>query len=83
MNTKGLVPIFALMLGVLLFILGMAIAPALKDTTNEAMQSSFLDCSNSSITDQNKAVCASIDTMQPVFIGVIFGLAGLLIGRLA
>lgn len=68
------------MMGVIFFVLGMALAPALQDITQEAMDSALLNCSNSSISDQNKAICTSIDIMQPLFVGVIFGLAGLLMG---
>lgn len=71
--------IFLLMIGIVFFILGLALTPALTDATNEAMNSSQLDCSNSSISDQNKAVCTSIDTQPFLFIATIFGLAGIIL----
>ena len=71
---------FLLMIGIVFFVLGLALTPAVKDVVGEAMSSSQLDCSNSSISDQNKAVCTSIDIQTFLYIGTIFGLAGLVIG---
>lgn len=68
-----------LMLGITFFILGLALTPALTDVTNEATSSVQLNCSNVSISDQNKAVCDSIDIQPFLFIGTVFGLAGLIL----
>lgn len=82
MNKKGQANIFvALMLGILFFLIGLAIAPALTEISNEARDNTNLDCANTSITNQDKAICVQIDTMPPLYVGIIFGLAGLLIGR--
>ena len=78
-NKKGIALLFYLMVGVLFFILGMALAPALKDTTDQARNDTQLNCSTTT-DNQTKAVCRSID-IQQVFIGIIFGLAGLVIVR--
>lgn len=83
MNKIGGFTLFiSLMLGILFFVIGLAIAPALNDTINQARLDPSINCTNSSISNQNKAICTQMDIMPPVFIGVIFGLAGMLIGRI-
>jgi len=83
MNNRGQTIFFILMLGVLFFVLALALAPSTNSVVSEAMDHAFLDCSNSSISDQNKAVCTSLDITSFLFTGVIFGLAGILIGGVA
>lgn len=83
MNKRGYAIFFAFMMGIVFFLLGMALAPALKDVTTEARNDSQLDCSNISISDQNKAICTQIDIFQPLYVGVIMGLAGLILGGIA
>jgi hypothetical protein len=80
-DKRGFSILIALMLGAVLLILGMALAPALKDTTSEAMSSSFLNCSSTS-NQQLKAVCTSID-IQQWYVGIIFAIAGMVIYRMA
>ncbi|GBE19363.1 MAG TPA: hypothetical protein ENG87_00490 [Candidatus Pacearchaeota archaeon] len=85
MNEKATMSIFfGLMLAILLFFLGLALAPALQDVTTEAGNAQNLNCStiNSTHPDYNtiKPVCTSID-IQQLFIGIIFGLAGLVVWR--
>lgn len=82
MNKNGSTIFIILMMGVLLFILGLAMAKPLGEVINEAREDPLLDCRNSTISDQNKAVCTEIDMMQPMYIGVMFGLAGMLLGRI-
>lgn len=66
---------FLLMMGVVFFLLGLALAPALTQTVDEQMDN--LNCSTTT-DDQTKAVCTSLD-MEKLFIAVIFGLAGVLL----
>lgn len=73
---------FMLMMGIVFFILGLALTPIITDVSNEAMSSSQLNCSNESISDQDKAVCTSIDIQSFLFFGTVFGLAGMLFGRI-
>lgn len=80
MNKKGAVFIYVFMLAVLCFFLGYALASPLSEVTYEAYTNSQIDCTNSSISNQNKAVCAQIDIIAPVFVGIIFGLGGALLG---
>jgi len=83
MNNKGQTIFFILMLGVLFFVLALALAPSVHSIVGESMDSHLLNCSNSSISDQSKAVCTSLDMTSFLFTGVLFGLAGLLIGGIA
>lgn len=74
--------LYVIMLGLLGFVLGIALAPALSGvvTGNNVMNSSQLDCYNSSITNQAKGVCTQLDTFPPIYLGIIFGLVGMAIG---
>lgn len=81
MNKKGLAVFVAFMLAIVFFVLGMALAPPIKQTVSESMLQ--LDCSNSSISNQDKAVCTQLDFYTPLFTGVMFGLAGFLLGGIA
>ena len=83
MNKRGTSVFFLLMMGIVFFVLGLALTPALTEVTRESMSSSELNCSNTSISDQDKAVCSSIDIQPFLFMGTIFGLAGILIGGIA
>ena len=87
MNNSGFVPLVAFMLGILCLFLGLALANPLKVVVEESMtltdDGSGLDCSNSSISNQDKAVCTQIDLFVPLFTGLIFGIAGLFLGAIA
>ena len=82
-NKKGQVGFISLMLGVILFVLALALAPVLSNVINgdNVMGADGMDCDNENITNQMKAVCTSTDTIQPVWFFVVIGLAGILIGR--
>jgi len=82
MNKKGIVALYMLMLGTIFFVLGMALAPALKDTIYESTTDPILGCHNATITNQNQAICTSLEVMSPFFIGLIFGLSGVILGRI-
>lgn len=81
-NKKGVAAFFYFMIGVLFFVLGMALAPALTKTTDESRSTSQLNCSNNSISNQDKSVCYQLDAIPPVYVGIIFGFAGIIITRL-
>ena len=79
MNKKGSAFFVYMMMGVLFFVLGMALAPALTDTSNEARTE--LNCSITN--DSNyKAVCYQIDSMSPFYVGILFSLGGLILARI-
>ncbi len=83
-DKKGQVAFIAVMIGVILIVLGLALAPALKDVINgdDVMGENGLNCSNENITNQDKALCTSIDSTSPLYVMVIFGLALMLFGRI-
>lgn len=70
---------FVLMMGVIFILLALAITPGIRDVTTDAMNSSQIDCFNESISDQNKAVCDSIDIQPFLYVVAIIGLAGILL----
>ena len=81
-NTKGQAFLIALMIGVVFVIAALAFAPALKTNIDSARNVSSdtsvgLDCSNSSITNFDKASCVIVDLYNPYFIGflVFIGIA--------
>ncbi len=78
MNKKGQGELLALMLGTLFFVLGFALALPLTEVTIDAV--STMDCTNSSISDFTKGSCRLVEVTSPVFLGILFGLAGMLIG---
>jgi hypothetical protein len=78
-NKKGFTLLYSLMLGLLLFFVGLAIAPAMKDTVHQAMGDTSLNCSTTDVT-LFKASCTQIDFMLPLIVGICFGFAGFLIG---
>lgn len=79
-NKRGVVAFYLFMLGVVFFVLGMALAPVLTDSMGEVQDN--LDCDNVSISNQNKILCYQVDSISPLFIGVIFGFAGIILGRI-
>lgn len=83
MNKRGQTIFYMMMMGVVFFLLGLALAPALHETVSEQTDSVLLNCSNTSISDQNKAVCTSLDILPTAFFMVLMGLAGILIGGIA
>ena len=83
MNKRGSTLFIMLSLGTLFFFLGLALAPALNEAIQESRNTVELNCSNTTISNQDRAVCTQIDMFTPLFTGVIFGLAGILLGRVA
>lgn len=77
MNNKGSVLFYGLMLGLTIIILGMALAPAVLESTNSTM--SNIDCSNSSISNFDKATCIATDITLPYFIGTLVLIGGAVI----
>jgi hypothetical protein len=78
MNKKGFSLFYGLMLGLVFILLALSFAKPLKDVTSEARNNEALNCSTTT-DNQDKAVCTGIDAMQ-IFILVIIGLAGIVIG---
>ena len=82
MNKKGSAIIVYLMIAIIFLVLAMEMADPLGETSGEAMNDTQLNCSTTT-DDQTKAVCTQIDLYQPLYVGLIISLAGLLIGRIA
>ena len=84
MNKKGSVVIYGLMLGLLVLILALALAPSVKDFTQGAMNKTSgdtvgLDCNNESISNFDKASCVAVDLTGFWFIGSLIFISGLII----
>lgn len=77
-NKRGQVNIFiSLMLGIVFFILGIALASPFAQVTSTA--STQMNCSTA--TDyQTKANCTSTDMLLPLLVGTILGIGGFFIG---
>jgi len=88
MNNKGQVVFFSFMVGLTILILGLALAPAVKQSTDLARNASTdssigLDCDNESISNFDKANCIATDILLPYFIGFLLLLAGaVVLGRI-
>lgn len=92
MNVRGQVRFVAFMFALTIFIMAIAFAPAIQQTADQARNATLgntnsterqLDCDNSSIDDFKKASCVLVDVTPSYFVGMLFGIAGLIIiGRL-
>lgn len=80
LNKKATTAFFLLMMGIVFFLLGLALANPIKEVAGDSRTE--LNCTNTTISNQNKAVCTQFDLYQPVYVGLLFGLAGVLIGAL-
>ena len=84
MNKRGSVIFISFMLGIVCFFLGMALAPALKDVIAEQTNTDVLNCTDTTVLTQlQHATCTSIDMFNPLLIGILFGLGGMLISIIA
>ena len=86
MNKKGQVGLwaFALMLGITVVILALAMAPSGQDVANETMSASAgdtlgLDCANDSISNFQKGTCIITDFSMFYFFGALILIGGGLI----
>jgi len=88
MNNKGSVVIYGIMIGLVIMILAMALAPAGKYFISSTMNASVgdtigLDCGNTSISNFDKAACVVTDFSLFYFFGGLIFIAGILIsGRI-
>ncbi len=83
-NKKASVIVYSLMLGLLIMILALALAPAVIESTTGAMNASSgdtqgLDCTNESISSFDKASCIAVDLSAFYFIGALIFISGLII----
>lgn len=88
MNKRGQVVIYLLMLGIVVIILMLALAPTIKYQIEGVRNTTFegqsgLDCSNSSISDYQKGQCMVVDLTMPYWFFIGVGIAGaVLVARL-
>ena len=88
MNAKGQVIFVSLMIALVFIILALAFAPVIKEFSDDAQNTTSqtqvgLDCSNSSISNFDRANCLFVDYMNPLFVGfLIFAGAAIAAGRL-
>ncbi len=80
MNNKGQVWGYAIMLSLTLLVLALALAPAVKNFADDAMNETVgdrigLDCDNASISNFDKGTCVITDFSQAYFIGGILLIA--------
>lgn len=78
MNSKGTSAIYLLCMFVIFLIFGLATAKALISVADDA--NSQMDCANA-VTYTDITNCETSHTNVYLYIGTIFGLAGILIGR--
>lgn len=74
MNKRGQVIFYAFMIGITIIILALALAPAIKSFTDDAMNQTIgdkagLDCNNVSISNFDKVTCNAVDLTAFYFIG--------------
>ena len=87
-NKRASVMIYSVMLALVVIILTMALAPVGKSFIDSAMNETVgdtvgLDCSNSSISNFDKATCVVTDFSLFYFFGGLIFIAGLVItGRI-
>lgn len=79
MNKGGFAIIISFMLGVTLFWLGMVLAPALKPVIADSLTQA--DCSSEGLTYQQQSTCTVLDAFLPLFLGLILGIGGILLGN--
>lgn len=89
MNHKGQIWGYALMLGITIIVVALALAPLGQDFIDEGMNASTsdligLDCSNSSISSFSKGTCVITDFSLAYFFGglVLIGL-GVITARIS
>ncbi len=79
-NKKGQTALLSLMLGVFIFFTAMTFIDPMTDVITEVRGVEQLNCSDSTISDGQKATCLIVDLILPYFIAVILAIAGATIG---
>lgn len=81
MNRKAQVQIYAFMIAATILVLVLALAPSVKEATDNARNQTVgdligMDCDNSSISDFQKAGCLASDLNMFYFIGSLIFIIG-------
>ena len=85
LDKKGQAAIYLIMVALVIIILALAFAPVVRDFTESARNSTSgdtlgMDCSNSSISNFDKAACYATDLNLFYFIGGLIFVGAALIG---
>jgi uncharacterized membrane protein len=80
MNRKGQVIIYGLMVGLIIIVLALALAPATTNFSATAMNNSSdnsgLNCSDTTISNYDKGACVVVDLYSAYFIGALIFIGG-------
>ena len=76
MNKRGLGGLVLLMLAVVVIVLALAFTKPVSQVVSESIVQ--INCTS---TDQNKAVCTSLDVTTFLFIGILLGIGGFLLTK--
>jgi len=85
---KGQTAVYGFMLGLIILIVALALAPAIVEQTNSARNATSneggvekigLDCGNSTISNFDKATCYAVDLSPFYFIGILLFIAGTIV----
>jgi hypothetical protein len=83
MNNKGqesiVMVIFAFMLMVIIIVLALGLAFPIRQGSDVAMNTTNMDCTNSSIPDSTRAACYIADISPFFFIGGLVAIAGIIL----
>lgn len=85
MNNKAQTIFYTFMLGIVIIILALALAPAVKISVDDARNTTTdsrqgLDCENNSISDFDKSTCITTDMSIPYFVLGIIAIGLIVIG---
>jgi hypothetical protein len=78
-NKHGQVIAYTLMLGTVIIILALALAPVVKEQVDNSRNATNMDCSNASVSNFVKATCVISDISIFYFIGGLVFIAGAVI----
>ena len=93
MNNRSQIVIYGFMLGLTILIFALALAPSVKETISNVRNQTYsvgyngsdyqlatgLDCTNTSISDYDKAACYATDLTLFYFIGTLLFIAGAIV----
>jgi len=84
MNKRGQVQMYALMLGIVVIILSLALAPIIMDISTDAQAADSgdtmgLDCSNESISNFDRITCYATDLTPFYFVGSLLMIGGVIL----
>ena len=66
----------AVIVGIMIFIIGMMSINFIKDEVTTARDATNLNCADSTISDASKLTCLAVDLVVPYFIVIVFSLTG-------